>query len=161
MLSPMRPIRIPLEAMTQSTAHWSERVIRGSPTSRGGSPYALQKRQCGRGQRALLQRRSAASKVIHGHNEGFWPLDKAILALDYSRVARHGRHRAHLKELDFGQSEMSRKIARDKMNNPSSRGPLAAAKKLHSNAGYKVKYANGSKFPPPVKPLADQSVAQN
>ena len=146
----------PLEAMTQSTAHWSERVIRGSPTSRGGG-FSIRPTEATMRARTAgsISRRSAASKVIHGHNEGFWPLDTSHTGSRLQQSLQDTRDIVLTsRELDFGQSEMSRKITRDKMNNPSSRGPLAAAtKNLSLNAGFKVKYANGSKYPPAVKPL--------
>ena len=147
----------PLEAVTQSTALWSEREIQGIPTSRGGGFTVRPSESTTRARTAgSLSRRPGVSKVINGHNEDFWPLNKRDAASQAQRSLQDTSDIVLSSvELDFGQSSMAEKIALDKKMRPSSRGPLAAAtKNLHLNSGFKMKFANGAKYPPVVKPLS-------
>ena len=97
---------------------------------RRASPYALQKLQCEARTAGSTSRRSAASKVIHGHNEDFWPLDTSHTGSRLQQSLQDTRDIVlSSNELDFGQSEMSRKIARDKMIIRLLEGPGGSHKK--------------------------------
>ena len=154
-------LQISRSGSLQSTAVWSKRELRGSPTSRGGGFTVRPNESVTRARTAgSLTRRSAASKVIHGHNEDFWPLNKRDAK---TRIQQSLQDTSDIVlsavELDFGsqQSDMAHKITIDKKMRPYSRGPLAAAtKNLHMNSGYKIKYPNGQSQKPAVKPLSPQ-----